>query len=116
MTLLIGLVPLVSASNPAGLGTPTLHVVQLAIRCSEIVADGITNGGIAGNGAFAWTFTIWFTVLANVALGDIQATAGPRGSRRFATSALPELPNHPLVAVTPFSLMAIAQAPRPVLG
>lgn len=76
VTLLIGVVPLVSASNPAGLGTPTLHVRSTSNPLvSEIVADGITNGGTAGNGAAA--FTIWFTVPANVALGDITATAGP---------------------------------------
>jgi hypothetical protein len=76
LTLLIAAVPLVSAANPAGLGNPTLLVRTTANpNASEIVADGITNGGVAGNGAAA--FTVWFTVPSNVALADIQAAAGP---------------------------------------
>ncbi len=76
LTLMIGVVPLVGASNPAGLGNPTLLVRSTANpNVSEIVADGITNGGVAGNGAAA--FTVWFTVPSNVVLADIQATAGP---------------------------------------
>ena len=47
VTLLIGVVPLVSASNPAGLGTPTLHVRSTSNPLvSEIVADGINDDAL----------------------------------------------------------------------
>jgi hypothetical protein len=76
LTLLIGVLPLVSASSPDGLGNPTLRARATGNpNVTEIIADGITDGGIAGNGAAA--FTIWFTVPSNVALGDVTATAGP---------------------------------------
>lgn len=72
---LVSAVQLVGASSPSGLGNPTLRVRSTANpNVSEIVADGITDGGIAGNGAAA--FTVWFTVPSSVVLGDIQAAAG----------------------------------------
>lgn len=76
LTVMIGLVPLVSASSPAGLGNPTMYVRTTANpNASEIVSDGITDGGVPGHGAAA--FTVWFTVPANVGLADIQVAAGP---------------------------------------
>lgn len=76
VTLLIGVLPLVSASSPDGLGNPTLRARATGNpNVTEIIADGITDGGIPGNGAAA--FTIWFTVPSNVALADITAAAGP---------------------------------------
>lgn len=76
VTLLIGVLPLVSASSPDGLGNPTLRARATGNpNVTEIIADGITDGGIAGNGAAA--FTVWFTVPPNVALGDITVVAGP---------------------------------------
>jgi hypothetical protein len=76
VTLVLGIVPLVSASNPSDLGNPTLRVNPTASpTVSQIFADGITDGGVAGNGAAA--FTIWFTVPSNVVLADISAAAGP---------------------------------------
>lgn len=76
LTLLMGVLPLVSAATPFSLGNPTLRARATSNpNVTEIIADGITNGGVAGNGAAA--FTIWFTVPSNVALADITATAGP---------------------------------------
>lgn len=76
ITLLVGVLPLVSASGPSGLGNPTLRARATGNpNVTEIIADGITDGGIPGNGAAA--FTIWFTVPSNVVLADITAAAGP---------------------------------------
>lgn len=76
VTLLIGVLPLVSASSLAGIGNPTLRARATGNpNVTEIVADGITDGGVAGYGAAA--FVVWFTVPPNVALGDITVAAGP---------------------------------------
>ena len=76
VTLLIAVLPLVTGASPDGLGNPTLRARATGNpNVTEIIADGITDGGIAGNGAAA--FTVWFTVPSNVALGDITAAAGP---------------------------------------
>lgn len=75
VTLLIGVLPLVSASSPLGLGNPTMRARATSNpNVVEVRADGITDGGITGNGAAA--YTIWFTVPSNVLLADIANTPG----------------------------------------
>lgn len=75
VTLLIGVLPLVSAST-SGIGTPTMRARATANPNQvQIISDGITDGGIPGNGAAA--FTVWFTLPSNVVIGDVSVVPGP---------------------------------------
>lgn len=71
----LGVLPLVSASAPSGIGTPYLWADATGNpSVTQFIANGITDGGIPGNGAAA--FTIWFTVPSNIGLADISSAAG----------------------------------------
>ena len=66
----------VAGAAPVGIGTPTLRVIPGGSNQSAvIVADGITDGGMAGNGAISWD--MFFVVPSTVALADFSVTAGP---------------------------------------
>lgn len=72
---LLLLATIVSAGT-AGIGTPTLRVVAgVSNQSAVIYSDGITDGGLAGNGAISWD--IYFTVPSTVGLADFTVTAGP---------------------------------------
>lgn len=74
--LLIGTSSITSAANMAGIGTPTMYVrPTTTLNVSEIVVDGVTNGGISGNGAAA--FTVWFTLPSSVTSSAFSIEAGP---------------------------------------
>lgn len=69
------LIPVVSANAPSGIGSPTLRVVNGgSVSSATIFADGITDGGSAGNGAIGWD--IYLTVPNTIGLADFTATAG----------------------------------------
>lgn len=65
----------VVSAGTAGIGNPTMRVAPGANNQTAVIfADGITNGGTAGNGAISWD--IYFTVPTTVGLADITVTAG----------------------------------------
>lgn len=65
---------LVSASTD-GIGSPTMRAVAGANNQTAVLyADGITNGGTAGNGAISWD--VFFVVPTTVGVNDFSATAG----------------------------------------
>lgn len=73
---ILAVAPVVSASSPNGMGTPTLRVVPGATADSAVVyADGITNGGVNGNGAIGWD--VYVTLPAAVTINDFTVTPGP---------------------------------------
>ena len=66
---------LASASSPVGIGNPTMRVTSGANNQTAVIfADGITNGGQAGNGAIS--FDIYFVVPTTVGIADFSVTAG----------------------------------------
>ncbi len=76
LLLAILLLAPVAGAAPAGIGNPTLRVIPGANNQSAvIVADGITDGGVSGNGAISWD--VFFVLPSTVALGDFSVTAGP---------------------------------------
>lgn len=76
LALLVGVLPIVSASGPVSIGTPTLRARATSNpNVTQIYADGITDGGVPGHGSAA--FVVWFYTPPNVGLSDISVTAGP---------------------------------------
>ncbi len=68
------LAPVAGAASE-GIGNPTLRVIAGGNNQSAvIVADGITNGGVSGNGAISWD--IFFVVPSTVASADFSVTPG----------------------------------------
>lgn len=77
LSLLAGLLlaPVAGAAGPADLGSPTLRVIPGANNQSAvIVADGITDGGLPGNGAISWD--VFVVVPSTVTSADFTVTAG----------------------------------------
>lgn len=77
VTLLLFLLVTASlaSASTAGIGSPTMRVVAGANnQTAVILADGITDGGLAGNGAISWD--VYFVVPATIGVGDFSATAG----------------------------------------
>jgi len=70
------LVPVVSANAPSGIGNPTLRVENGGnANSATVYADGITNGGVANNGAIGWD--LYITVPDSIGLADFTLAAGP---------------------------------------
>jgi hypothetical protein len=66
----------VAGAAPAGIGNPTLRVIPGGNpQTAVIVADGVTDGGVPGNGAISWD--IFFVLPTTVNLADFTVTAGP---------------------------------------
>ncbi|MCB0002198.1 MAG: hypothetical protein KDI07_05590 [Anaerolineae bacterium] len=62
-----------AASN--GIGNPTLRVANGGSTLTSVIyADGITDGGAAGNGAISWD--VFFVVPSGVALDSFTITPG----------------------------------------
>lgn len=80
--VLVSLLLLVTASlagaSPSAPGTPTLRWIPTSNpNVSEIRADGITNGGTAGNGAMNWDIYFRFPATVSAPYPGISITAGP---------------------------------------
>ena len=58
-------------------GAPTLRWVTTSPTTAEIRADGITNGGTAGNGAISWDLYFRFPVSVSAPFPAVSITAGP---------------------------------------
>lgn len=72
-SLLLGVA--VAGASTEGIGNPTLRVVNGGNdQTAVIYSDGITDGGLAGNGAISWD--IFLTVPNTIALADFNVTAG----------------------------------------
>lgn len=66
----------VAGAGPSAIGSPTMRWRATANpNVAEIRADGITNGGSAGNGAISWD--IYIQTPNNVVPADITVTGGP---------------------------------------
>lgn len=75
LVLILGTVSLTSAS-PEAPGAPTLRWVTTSATTAEIRADGITNGGTAGNGAISWDIYFRFPNSVNSPYPTVSITAG----------------------------------------
>ena len=76
LTLLLLTASLTSAA-PGAPGAPTLRWVTTSATTAEIRADGITNGGTAGNGAISWDLYFRFPVTVNSPYPVVTIAAGP---------------------------------------
>jgi hypothetical protein len=66
-----------TSANPGAPGTPTLRWVRTSATTAEIRADGLTNGGTAGNGAISWDIYFRFPVSVSSPYPVVGITAGP---------------------------------------
>jgi hypothetical protein len=89
----------VAAAAPSAPGTPTARWVTLSATTAEIRADGITDGGVAGNGAISWDFYFRFPESVGAPYPVITITPGPAWPAMspctFATNVAPGLPSNP---------------------
>jgi hypothetical protein len=67
----------VAIATPDAPGTPTLRWVTTSATTAELRADGITDGGQAGNGATAWDIYFRFPETVPAPYPVISVTAGP---------------------------------------
>ena len=99
-TLLILTVSLSSAA-PGAPGTPSMRWVQTSPTTAEVRADGITNGGVSGNGAIVWD--VYFRIPESVATvpgitvtpGSVWTNQSPCGFQVVTTTGLPSVPPPP---------------------
>jgi hypothetical protein len=89
-----------AAASPSSPGTPTLRWVATGNpNVSEIRADGITNGGIQGNGAMNWDIYFRFPGSVSAPYPSISIQAGPQFLAQapctFATNVSPLQPSAP---------------------
>lgn len=77
ITVLLLMVSVASGAGPNyGVGTPTLRIrATNNPSVSEIRADGITDGGVSGNGAIS--YDIYVYVPDNVTQSTMTLTPGP---------------------------------------
>ena len=75
--LVLVLLATVVSAAPVAPGAPTLRWVTTSATTAEIRADGITNGGVAGNGAMNWDIYFRFPVAVNAPYPTVSITAGP---------------------------------------
>jgi hypothetical protein len=87
------------SASPDAPGAPTLRWVTTSATTAEIRADGITNGGVAGNGAMNWD--IYFRFPTNVPSpypgvsivpGPLFAAQAPCGFQTNVSMNLPSAP------------------------
>lgn len=73
---LLGISLVVANASPTGIGTPTLRLVPTGTdNVFEIRADGITDGGIGGNGAISWD--IYFRYDRQAGMSVASVVPGP---------------------------------------
>jgi hypothetical protein len=65
-----------TSAAPGAPGAPTLRWVTTGATTAEIRADGITNGGTAGNGAISWDLYFRFPGTVNSPYPVVTITAG----------------------------------------
>lgn len=75
LTLLLLTASLTSA-DPGAPGAPTVRWVTTSPTTAELRADGITNGGTAGNGAISWDLYFRFPGTVNSPYPVVSITAG----------------------------------------
>ena len=95
----LALLSTVVAAAPAAPGAPTARWVTLNATTAEIRADGITDGGVSGNGAISWDFYFRFPPSVGAPYPVITITPGPAWPAMspctFATNVAPGLPSNP---------------------
>ena len=96
--VLMMLVTAVSA-NPDAPGTPTLRWVTTGATTAELRADGLTNGGVAGNGAMNWDIYFRFPSSVAAPYPVVSVVAGPQFVAQapcgFQTNVSMNLPSAP---------------------
>lgn len=89
----------VTTAAPAAPGTPTLRWVTTGPTTAEIRADGITNGGTAGNGAMNWDIYFRFPATVASPYPVVSVVAGPAWTGQspcgFQTNVSMNLPSGP---------------------
>ena len=66
-----------TSADPAAPGTPTLRWVTTSATTAELRADGLTNGGTAGNGAISWDLYFRFPGTVNSPYPVVSIVPGP---------------------------------------
>lgn len=74
---LILLTASLTSADPAAPGTPTLRWVTTSATTAELRADGLTNGGIAGNGAISWDIYFRFPGTVSSPYPVVSIVPGP---------------------------------------
>jgi hypothetical protein len=96
--VLILLATTVSAA-PNAPGTPTVRWVTTGPTTAELRADGITNGGVAGNGAMNWDIYFRFPSTVTAPYPIVSVVAGPaflaQAPCGFQTNVSMSLPSAP---------------------
>jgi hypothetical protein len=65
------------SAAPDAPGSPTLRWVTTGLTTAELRADGITNGGVAGNGAMNWDLYFRFPGTVSAPYPVVSVVAGP---------------------------------------
>ncbi len=96
--VLVLLATAVSAA-PNAPGTPTVRWVTTSATTAELRADGITNGGVAGNGAMNWDIYFRFPNSVTSPYPIVSVVAGPafvaQAPCGFQTNVSMSLPSAP---------------------
>ncbi|MEZ4770571.1 MAG: hypothetical protein R2844_19375 [Caldilineales bacterium] len=96
--LLLATASLVAANDRAP-GTPTLRWVTTGATTAEIRADGITDGGVPGNGAISWDLYFRFPDTVPAPGPGVSIVAGPAFTGMspcaFATNVSTGMPSEP---------------------
>lgn len=99
VALLLTLLTITVSAAPSAPGTPTLRWVRISETQAEIRADGITDGGAAGNGAMNWDIYFRFPVQVNAPYPAVTVQAGPaflaQAPCGFSTNVTMGLPSEP---------------------
>ena len=66
-----------TGAAPGAPGTPTLRWVTTSATTAELRADGLTNGGTAGNGAISWDIYFRFPVTVSAPYPVVSIVPGP---------------------------------------
>jgi hypothetical protein len=88
-----------TSAAPGAPGAPTLRWVTTSATTAELRADGITNGGTAGNGAISWDLYFRFPVTVSSPYPVVTIAAGPTWTGMspctFTTSVSMNQPSNP---------------------
>lgn len=99
LVILLALATSIVAAAPDAPGTPTARWVTLNATTAEIRADGITDGGVSGNGAISWDFYFRFPGTVAAPYPAISITPGSAWTGMspctFTTNVAAALPSEP---------------------
>jgi len=88
-----------TSADPAAPGAPTLRWVTTGATTAELRADGLTNGGTAGNGAISWDLYFRFPATVNSPYPVVSIVPGAAWTGMlpctFATNVSMNLPSAP---------------------